>query len=84
MFLIMILVMLVANTGVLSISLSNLNYTLISLTVCKNSIETMNELTTIRFILHSLINLYQGIEHLPEKFGKQKDILNEIKYTGRK
>jgi hypothetical protein len=77
MFLIMILVMVIASTVVLSISLSNLNYTLISLTVCKNSIETMNELTTVRFILRSLINIYQGNEYNSNQYIKDRSSLYE-------
>ena len=77
MFLIMIVVMFIASTVVLSISLSNLNYTLISLTVCKNSIETMNELTTVRFILRSLINIYQGNEFNSNQYIKDRSTLYE-------
>jgi hypothetical protein len=69
--------MFIASTVVLSISLSNLNYTLISLTVCKNSIETMNELTTVRFILRSLINIYQGNEFNSNQYIKDRSTLYE-------
>ena len=68
----MILVMVIASSVVLSISITNLSFALTSLTVCKNSNEAMDELTSVRFLLRSIVNIYQGNEKNDNAYFKDR------------
>lgn len=72
MVLIIILVMVVSSSLVLSISIENLSRAEISVEVNKHSFEAIDEMTTIRLLLRSLSNIYQGYqekkgEYLPDR-----------------
>ena len=52
----------IASSLVLSISLENLSRAEISIEVCKHSFQAIDEMTTIRLLLRSLSNIYQGYQ----------------------
>ncbi|TNV87759.1 hypothetical protein FGO68_gene17348 [Halteria grandinella] len=62
MVLIIILVMIVASSLILSISMGNLSRAEISIEVNKHSFEAIDGMTTIRLLLRSLANIYQGYQ----------------------
>lgn len=62
MVLIIIGIMVVASSLVLSISLENISRAEVSVGVCKHSFQAIDEMTTIRLLLRSLSDIYQGYQ----------------------
>jgi hypothetical protein len=58
MILIIIAVMFIASSLILSISLNNLDAALVSINVCKHSYQTLDQITTTRLLLRSIVNIY--------------------------
>ena len=63
MVLVIIGIMLIASSLVLSISMENLTRAETSVQVCKHSFQAIDEMTTIRLLLRSLANIYQGYQN---------------------
>ena len=56
------LVMIVASTVILSITLQNQKEVTLSISICNYSLKELNGISTMRLLLRSMLNIYQGDE----------------------
>ena len=68
MVLIIVGVMIIASSLILSISMNNLDSALVSINVCKHSYQTLDQITTTRLLLRSIVNIYQGYENRENEY----------------
>lgn len=69
--------MITASSAILSFSLGNLSNSLLSLVLCKNAFRTIDEVTSIRLLVRSVINMYQGYENNTNEYVKDRASLFE-------